>query len=90
MPRNRATARNDREKTVISSIVCWKTSTENHYFQHSMLRKPVRKFPLLLTRKTSSIVNKAYNGEKKFFNFSNPCSNKEKISVILFNLLSFY
>ena len=31
-----------------------------------MLRKPVRKFPLLLTRNISSTVNKAYNGEKLF------------------------
>ena len=56
----------DQQKTVISSIVCRKTSAENCYFQHSMLRKPVRKFPRLLTRKISSIVNKAYNGEKIF------------------------
>ena len=31
-----------------------------------MLRKPVRKFPLLLIWKISSIVNKAYNGENGF------------------------
>ena len=72
MPCNRATARNDREKiaqyigelvqkTVISSILCRKTSTENC---HSMLRKPVRSFPLLLIRNTSDSENKAYNGEK--------------------------
>ena len=35
-----------------------------------MLRKAVRKFPQLLTRKTSGIVNKAYNSEKFFLKLS--------------------
>ena len=51
------------QKTVISSIVWRKTSSENCYFQHCMLRKPVRSVPLLWTRNTSDTENKAYNGE---------------------------
>ena len=66
MPCNCATARKDREKTaklvqktVISSIVCQKTSTENRGFLHSILRKPVRKIPGLFTRNVPKTENKA-------------------------------
>ena len=55
MPCNRATARNDREKTgqyvgelvqktVICSILCRKTSSENCYFQHCMLSNQCDQF----------------------------------------------